>query len=113
MLDANLILLAQAAITETTTGSEVDFGGPDVKPLVYVARVTVFTGTSLDVKIQEADTSGGTYRDTVVFKQITAAGEYFVTAKLDGRYRKVVCTVVGTSINVGVAPDLAGRYDKF
>ncbi len=117
MLDANLILQAQGAITSTTTGSEVDFGSPDVHPLTYVVRVTSVSGTSptLDVKIQEADTSGGTYRDTLVAKQITAPGEYFITGKLDTRYRRAVLTLGGTSpnFNVGVGVDLTGRYDKF
>ncbi|RME37940.1 MAG: hypothetical protein D6794_06145 [Deltaproteobacteria bacterium] len=119
MLDNDLILRDSSAgnLTASETGSSVDFGGGDSRAMTYVVVVPQASGTSptLDAKVQESD-DGSTWRDVLSFPQITASGTYRVTAQLDGRYRRCVLTVGGTSPDFGaviVAPELGGRYDEF
>ena len=117
MRDTNLALKASGVLTTTTTESYVDFGSGDRAPLTYVLVVTVATGTgeTLDCKIQECATSGGTYYDVLNFKQMTATGVEYVTGKLDGRYRKLVSTIAGTSpsFTISVYPVLGGHYEEY
>jgi len=116
-LDTNLMLKASGALTETTTGSVVDFGNGDLNAMTYIMNVTSVSGSSptMDVTIQEADTPDGTYRTVLSFPQVTAAGQYFISGRLDGRYRKYVSTLAGTSpsFTFSLGVDMAGRYNKY
>ena len=117
MRDTNLCLKTSAAVTQNTNGTEVDFGAGDVRPLTYTLNVTAASGTSptLDVKIQESATSGSGHYDALNFQQISAAGVYRVTGRLDRRYRRAVFTVGGTSpsFTCELYPEMGGEYTKF
>ena len=117
MRDTNLCLKTSGAQTTTTTGSVVDFGGPDIMPLTYTLNCTAASGTSptLDVVVQECATSGGTYVTALTFPQLTAAGVKRITGKLDGRYRKYVATIAGTSpsFTYEIYPEMGGEYVDF
>jgi len=121
MQDTNMMLRAAGAgdLLTTTTGAWIDFGAADVKPLTYIVTcpsTVLGTNPTLDVAIQDSD-DGTNATETATIKQITAKGQYFVTAKFNGRYRRAVCTVGGTATpNFGVTTigvDLAGRHTKF
>ena len=119
MQDKNLMLRAASAgnLTATETGSAVDFGAGDKQAMTYKVVVPQAQGTTptLDVKIQESD-DGSTWRDVLVFPQITAKGIYRVSARLDGRYRRHVSTVGGTTPNFGaveIGPEMQGEYTSF
>lgn len=120
MLDKNLALLPGSAELNGTShgnGSSVDMG-VDVAPKTYLVNVPSVSGTNptLDVKIQESD-NGSTWRDFLVFPQITAVGEYFVTGQSNARYRRCVTAVGGTDTpkfgNAIIAPVPAGRHTNF
>lgn len=116
MRDANLVLKAAGAETTSTTGSFVDFEGPDVQPLTYVVVVTAASGTSptLDLTIEES-ADGSNALDSVKLKQITAAGVYRVTAKFPGAYRRYKSVFGGTnpSFTYSIYPELGGQYENF
>jgi hypothetical protein len=116
--DVNLMLrkASDGAITSNTNGTSKDFGAGDRLPVTYELNCSAVSGTSptLDVKIQESD-DGSTWRDFIVFKQITGKGVSYVTGKSDARYRRAVFTVGGTSPNFTVslgpvAGGLGGKY---
>ncbi len=117
-MDKNLVLKASGAVTETTTGSAIDFGqGGDLIPLVYEINVTTVTGTgnpAMAARIEDS-ADGSTWHTLVAFPSITKAGSFYRSAKSKFRYRRFYATVTGTSpsftCSVGVAP--AGRYREF
>jgi len=120
IMDAQLLLRAAAAgnlnANEATPTSK-DFGGPDQHPLTYAAVVPQATGTSptLDITIQESDDDSN-WHTALSFRQISAKGKYFITGKLDGRYRRYTATVGGTTPNFGaviIAPVIGGSYEDF
>jgi len=92
--------------TSTVTGAAVDtLGYGEGVALLEVGAVSGTTPT-LDVKIQECDTSGGTYTDVpgATFTQVTAAdNEQKIKLDLKAksgsrkRYIKAVGTIAGTS----------------
>jgi hypothetical protein len=102
---------------EATPASK-DFFGPDQHPLTYAVIVPAApTGTTptLDVTIEESD-DDSSFRTVLTFEQISAKGKYFVTGKLDGRYRRYTATVGGTTPNFGkviIAPQIGGEYEDF
>lgn len=115
--DNNLVLKASAAITTTTTGSEVNLGTRPVQPLVFVADVTAKGADAseyMDLEIQDSDTSGGTFVTLVKFPRITAVGQYFRKA-VPRQFVKIYATTGGTTPTfttaVNVSP--AGRDDNF
>lgn len=120
IMDAQLLLRAAAAgnlnANELTPTSK-DFGGPDQHELTYVVVVPQAAGTSptLDITIQESD-NDSTWHTVLTLRQISTAGKYYVTGKLDGRYRRYTATVGGTTPNFGaviIAPVIGGQYDNF
>lgn len=115
--DNNVILKASAAITTTTTGSEVNLGTRTVQPMVFVADVTekgADASEYMDLEIQDCATSSGTFTTLVKFPRITAVGQYFRKA-YPRQYVKIYATTGGTTPTfttaVNVAP--AGRDTKF
>jgi len=111
MIDQNLgevlqviEMLAPVRRTETVTGSAIDLKD-------YVGDLKVILSTSagggadhtLDVKLTECDTSGGTYTDVsgAAWTQVTDAADSTeaITVNVDGlkRYVKAVATIAGTS----------------
>lgn len=102
-LDKNLLLRdGTTNLTATETSASKKIEETPAEGMDVVISVPQATGTSptLDPKIQESD-DDSTWQDLVVFKQITASGEYtrhFAT-KFD--YVRVVLTVGGTSPNFG------------
>ena len=118
-IDSDLVFLdGSADITASKTDAAgLDFGGPDLVPVTYMVVVEGTSGTSptLDIKIQESD-NNSTWRDHLVFAQITTKGVFYATGKSDARYRRYYTTTGGedpTFEKVLVAPVQAGRYDNF
>ena len=111
-------LALRAASAGSMTASEqsatfVDYGGPDRLPVTYLIHVPKASGTSpkLDVKIQESTDGTNPLGDEMVAKQITAAGDYYVTFRSNNRYRRMYTTVAGTGADFGaviIAPVPAG-----
>ncbi|MCD4751878.1 MAG: hypothetical protein K8R40_02285 [Anaerolineaceae bacterium] len=117
MRDANLTLRSTGGLSSSEDGASVDFGGADKGPITYELYAPQATGTTptLDVKVQES-ADGSTWHDFLAFKQITAAGQYFVTGLSNERYRRAVFTLGGTTPNFGVVtlyPVFAGRGTQF
>jgi hypothetical protein len=107
MFDPNCALRVGTAgtITATGDGSSVDFGGHDLKPRTYMAHVGVVAGTdtpTITVSIQESD-NNSTWRTFASMQAITAAGQYYVTAKSNARYRRATWVVSGTNPVFGAA----------
>ena len=124
IMDAQLMLRAAAAgsleASELTPASK-DFGGPDQHALTYVVvcpALATGTNPTLDIVIQESDDDSA-WRDVAVVEQITDAntpGKFFVTAKLDGRYRRYTATTTGTTPVFGtvlIAAVIGGTYEDF
>lgn len=76
-----LLTAGLRADTTATTGSAVDLGGSGTTfgAQAYL-QLTAFTGTSVDVKIRHATTSGGTYSDLIDFGSQSAIGAFRATA---------------------------------
>lgn len=84
----------------TVNGTAVDTAGYDEAVIVLDCGTTAATGT-LDVKVQESDTSGGTYTDITgaAFAQVTPTNDdaiYVGTIRLEGA-RKQFIRVVGVA----------------
>lgn len=94
--------LVSATRTSSGNGSAVDMQdcGPEVAAVLDVGTVTGTTPT-LDVKLQESDTSGGTYSDIsgATFTQVTASNnqQTIQVANRTKRYVRAVATIAGTS----------------
>lgn len=100
------------------TPTAVDFGAGDRQAMTYKVVVPQADGSSptLDIVIAEADTEGGTYRDVLTFPQITEAGVYRVSGRLDGRWRRHESTVGGSSPDFGaveIGPEPQGEHTAF
>jgi hypothetical protein len=116
MRDTNLALKAAGGSqTTSTTGSWVDFGGPDITPITIVVNVTAVANTTgtMALVIEESG-NGSAVDDWLAFETITAVGVYRMTAKLDGRYRRYRTVMGGTSpgFTFTVDPELGGQYEK-
>lgn len=94
--------LVSATRTSSGNGSAVDMQdcGPEVVAVLDVGAVSG-TSPTLDVKLQESDTSGGTYSDIsgATFTQVTAsnAQQTIQVANRTKRYVRAVATIAGTS----------------
>lgn len=99
-----LFTIRPVTATATTTGSAVDTKGYNSAAVILEVGTVSGTTPTLDVKLQECATSGGTYTDVsgAVFTQVTATGnsqilrieDLGVTRK---RYLKAVGTIAGTT----------------
>jgi len=124
IMDVNLMLRAVGAgalaDSEATPASK-DFGGPDQHALTYVCICpAAATGTTpaVTIEIQESD-DDSSFRTALTFEPIAAAdvpGKFFVTGKLDGRYRRHVATLFNEDNDFGlvlIAPVIGGLYEDF
>lgn len=102
-----LFAIRPITATSTQTGSGVDTTG--YNSLAASLEVGVVSGTTptLDVKLQESDTSGGTYTDIsgATFTQVTATGNSQII-RVEGlnqgtsgrkRFIRAVGTIAGTT----------------
>jgi len=93
--------LAAASRTATASGGAVDL--VDAEGTCFaILNVGTVTGTSptLDVKIQECATSGGTYTDITgaTFTQVTASAKgQIITFKRAQRFCRAFATIAGTT----------------
>ncbi len=105
-IPAGLVTLLAAAASRTAllTGTAVDIQGYEGNLLVILesSAATAGTNPTLDVKIQDCDTSGGTFADVTgaAFAQVTttavALGIALDTGKVK-RWIKVIGTLGGTA----------------
>jgi len=118
-IDSDLLLRDGTVALESTeaTPTAVDFRGQDLVPLTYqvdVLETVDGSSPTLDVVIQGADTSGGTYYDICTFPQITAKGQYHYEAISKYRFRRAKCTVGGSSPSFHgtmISVHMAGRHN--
>lgn len=113
---SSTIALAPAAVTANGVGVAVDLQGVQGKGkmLLHIGTVTG-TNPTLDVKVTECATSGGTYTDVsgVVFPQKTAAGlsSIAIDPRAVKRYIKLALTVGGTSPSFTAGACLIAQKD--
>jgi len=95
--------VAGGAKTSTVTGAAVDTDGINGS-VVFIQQVDTVSGTTptLDGKIQDCDTSGGTYADVggATATQVTASTniqKIVVDRNTARRFLKYVGTIAGTS----------------
>lgn len=103
---ANVIELAPVAVrTSTLTGGAVDvsdYTGP-LHIILQSSAATAGTTPTLNVKLTECATSGGTYTDVTgaTFTEVTDGGDLteMITVNVDNllKYVKIVGTIAGTS----------------
>jgi hypothetical protein len=122
IMDADLLLRDGSADlnADETTPTALDFGGPDQHEFTYVVVCpTLATGTTptLDVTIEESD-DNSTFHTALTFRQIAAAdtpGKFYITAKLDGRYRRYTADIGADNDfkKVIIAAVIGGLYEDF
>ena len=102
--DKNLMLIeTTAAMTSTTTGTAVDFNGPDMHDLnIRVVVGGTISGTSPKIVLtyQESDDKSN-WTTIYTFPDITGAGEMSHKIRASKRYRRAVATVSGTNPSFG------------
>jgi hypothetical protein len=101
-----------SALTTTTNGSAIDLILSDGSCFasLHVGAVTGTTPT-LDVKIQESDTSGGTYSDitgATFAQQTTATHHLWINFKRSKRFCRAVATIGGSSPSFTLAVAIFG-----
>ena len=101
-----LFTFRPASVTATANGTAVDTQGYMDGAVVLEVGAVTGTAPTLDVKMQESDTSGGTYTDITgaVFTQVVASNSSQIIrlAELNvGRKRfiRAVATIAGTGPN--------------
>lgn len=116
----SLFLLRPQTATSTQTGTGVDTMGYNSAAVTLEVGAVSGTTPTLDVKLQECATSGGTYTDIsgATFTQVTAANNSQVM-RVEGlgtnrkRYIKAVATIAGTTPSFALKVDiLLGRAYK-
>lgn len=109
LLQANVIEVAPVATrTSTLTGSAVDVRKMEGKgQIVLMSAAGTGTNPTLDVKIQESSTSGGSYTDVsgATFTQVTDGGDLTEMIAFDFSACKGFIKVVGTK--AGTSPSFA------
>lgn len=95
--------VAGGAKTSTVTGAAIDTDGIN-GAIVFIHQVDTVSGTTptLDGKIQDSDTSGGTYADVAgaTFTQVTASTNLqavTVDRNTTKRFLRYVGTIAGTT----------------
>jgi len=94
---ANLTVTENGTSVDTKAAPSTPFGGALLR--ITVPQATGTTPTA-DIKIQESD-DNSTWKDLVVFDQITTAGIYRRYVQSVRRYLRHVATIAGTSPNFG------------
>lgn len=103
----------------TNNGVAVDAAGYDEAVIIFDAGTVGASGT-VDVKVQESDTSGGTYTDITgaSFAQVTATNDdaiYVGTIRLEGarkQFLRAVAVVGVAACDLGVSIHLAQGESK-
>jgi hypothetical protein len=98
--------------TGTLTGSAFD--AKDTGPCYCHLEVGTVAGTSptVNVKITECDTSGGTYADITgaTFPQITSSNfSGLINFKRSKRFLKAVATMTGSSLSIALSATIFGE----
>lgn len=101
------------SLTVTTNGAAVDLVDSD-NQCSATLHIGAVTGTSptLDVKIQESATSGGTYTDIAgaTFAQQTASNKWLsINFKRSLRFGRAVAILAGTTPNFTMAVVILGQ----
>lgn len=99
--------------TSTVTGAAVDLvnGEGNAFAILHVGTVSGTTPT-LDVKIQESDTSGGTYADITgaTIAQVTASDKLrVINFKRTKRFCRAVGTIAGTTPSFAFSVAILGQ----
>jgi hypothetical protein len=92
--------LAPQALTATANGTPVDLRNAFDGFAVLSVGAVSGTNPTLDVKLQESDTAGGTYTDIAgaVFNRVTAGSvSQVINVKRLTRYVRAAATLGGTS----------------
>jgi len=119
MLDANLLLRPASAgnLTGNETGSAIDFGAGDVKPMNYLLRAPAINNPSdtLVVNIQDSDDGSTGWHTFCTLPPVTGTAPAFKTRSVRSakRYRRFVATVTGGSPNFGAVElgcDPSGQF---
>ena len=117
MQDVNLMLRdfsdgAMVVASSPYTGSTVDFGAADTKPLTYILQAKSVGGTTpvLTVKLQCSVNGTTGWRDFASFGPMVADGFENVTVRCQEQYRRIYATITGTTATflVSIGPDFAG-----
>jgi len=104
--------IAPQTITVTTNGGAIDLDNTLEGFAELVVGAVSGTTPTLDVKVQESDTSGGTYTDIAgaTFTQVTAANkQQLINFKRSKRWLRAVATVGGTTPSFALAVSVFGR----
>lgn len=119
LIQANVIeALANAVRTSTVTGSAIDVRQYEGKGQVILSTSAATAGTSptLNVKLTESATSGGSYTDVAsgAFEEVTDAADSTQMIPIDFAaskgFLKVVGTIGGTSTpTFGFSVTIVGR----
>lgn len=93
----------------------LDAGGPDLYPRTLQVHVPeMVAATTLDITLETSD-DGATWVAHATMPTISAVGEYFLTTKVNHRYRRLNFNVGGAAdfgiVLAGYVP--AGRYKKW
>lgn len=100
-----LFTIRPVTATSTATGAGVDTLGYNSAAVSLEVGAVSGTSPTLDVKVQESDTSGGTYTDIAgaAFTQVTASNNSQIL-RLEGlntgsrkRFIRALATIAGTS----------------
>ena len=113
---ANTIVPQVMAVASSPlSGAAVDLQDADGSCWAFLHVGAVSTGTTAptaDVKLQESDTSGGTYADIsgAAFAQVTTASHFKVlTFKRTKRFVRALATMTGTVSTVAMACSIVGQ----
>ena len=98
-----MLIETTSAMTSTTTGTGVDFGGPDMHELnVRVVVSGTVSGTTPKIVLTYQESADNSSWTTVyTFPDITGVCEMNKKIRATGRYRRAVATVSGTSPSFG------------
>lgn len=111
----NAVVLKQGIIpqvaTSTVTASGVDLNDSNFNPFTATLSLGAASGTAatLDVKLQESDTSGGTYTDIsgATFQQLGPTDDNTILSILvknrTKRWVRMVATIAGTTPSFAIA----------
>ena len=110
--DAACSSIRPQVATSTVTGQAVDLDRANGACFAFL-EVGAISGTSptLDVKVQESDTSGGTYTDIpgAAFPQVTVANKsHIINFKRSKRFCRLLGTIAGTTPSFALAGQLYG-----
>ena len=95
--DTLVELRASAALTANVDGTGQLLYAYGLNKAVAIVTAKSGTSPTLDIKIQECATLGGSYTDIAAFAQITAVGSYELVFRAVQPYIRYSATVGGTT----------------